>query len=72
VIELQIADTPAQAAQLVDQAGQLLGTLTDVSGSWGKGKLLNTPLVTALLTDQGKVYLGAVDPPLLYQAAEGK
>jgi outer membrane lipoprotein-sorting protein len=72
VIGLQIADTPAQAAKLVDQADQLLGTLTDVSGSWGKGKLLNTPLVTALLTDQGKVYLGAVDPPLLYQAAEGK
>ncbi|MCW2523760.1 MAG: hypothetical protein JWO63_2095, partial [Frankiales bacterium] len=72
VTEATIASSPAQAAELVSQAGLVLGNLQAVSGPWGSGKLLVTPLVTALITNQGKLYAGAVDPALLYQAAEGK
>ena len=72
VVEVNAASSPAAAAKLISQAGAVLGNLKEVSGSWGKGKLLDTPLFTALLTDQGKVYVGAVDPELLYQAAAGK
>lgn len=45
---------------------------TPVSGSWGSGRLLRTKLVSALLTDDGRVYVGAVTPDLLEQAAAHK
>jgi hypothetical protein len=51
----------------------LLATLqksfTPVHGDWGSGRLLRTKLVSVLITDDGRVYAGAVTPDLLTQAA---
>ena len=47
----------------------LLGSATPVSGSWGSGRLLRTSLVSALVTDNGRLFLGAVQPSVLYAAA---
>lgn len=49
--------------------GALLKQLTPVSGSWGKGWLLDADLVSVLVTDDGRVYAGAVPPAELYAAA---
>ncbi|WP_242659391.1 LolA family protein [Thermostaphylospora chromogena] len=40
-----------------------------VSGAWGSGRLIETKLVTALLTDDGRLLAGAVTPDVLYEAA---
>jgi outer membrane lipoprotein-sorting protein len=45
----------------------LIGAAKPVSGSWGKGTLLQTSLVSMLMTG-GKVYIGAVEPSVLYAA----
>src|SRR5262249_5247327 len=47
----------------------LLAGLPVVSGSWGSGKLLRSSLLTALITDDGRLLLGAVAPDKLYAAA---
>ncbi len=49
--------------------GTLLGSATRVSGSWGSGRLLRTSLVTVLMTDNGRLFVGAVQPSVLYAAA---
>ena len=51
------------------QAQSLIGTLPKVSGSWGSGHLLASSLFSALVTDDGKVLVGAVAPEKLYEAA---
>lgn len=43
--------------------------LPHVSGSWGSGRLLDAALGCALVTDDGRVFVGAVDPAALYSAA---
>jgi outer membrane lipoprotein-sorting protein len=45
----------------------LLGAAKPVSGSWGSGTLLQTSLVSILMTG-GEVYIGAVQPSVLYAA----
>ena len=47
--------------------GALLGAAKPVSGKWGSGTLLQTGLVSMLMTG-GKVYIGAVEPSVLYAA----
>jgi outer membrane lipoprotein-sorting protein len=47
----------------------LLKSGTRVSGPWGGGRLLRTSLVSMLITDNGRVFAGAVTPGVLYQAA---
>ncbi|MFE9453646.1 outer membrane lipoprotein carrier protein LolA [Streptomyces sp. NPDC006739] len=50
--------------------GGFLGSLGDqVSGKFGKGTVFSTRLVNALFTDNGKVYVGAVDKSALVKAA---
>ncbi|MFJ3778517.1 outer membrane lipoprotein carrier protein LolA [Streptomyces sp. NPDC090075] len=47
-----------------------LGSLGDpVSGKFGKGTVFSTRLINALITDDGKVYVGAVDKAALVKAA---
>ncbi|MFF4825279.1 outer membrane lipoprotein carrier protein LolA [Streptomyces sp. NPDC001312] len=47
-----------------------LGSLGDqVSGKFGKGTVFSTRLVNALITDNGKVYVGAVTKDTLVKAA---
>ncbi|MFI2204042.1 outer membrane lipoprotein carrier protein LolA [Streptomyces sp. NPDC020192] len=54
--------------------GGFLGSLGDkVSGKFGKGTVFSTRLVNVLMTDDGKVYAGAVTKGALVKAAnEGK
>jgi len=47
----------------------LLNSATRVSGSWGSGRLLQTSLVSVLITDNGRMFAGAVQPSVLYAAA---
>ena len=39
-------------------------------GAWGSGRLLRTSLVSVLITDSGSAYIGAVQPSVLYDAAQ--
>ena len=48
---------------------ELLRSATPVQGAFGHGRMLRTTLVTALLTDDGRVYAGAVTPAALEAAA---
>ncbi len=50
------------------ELGQVLGSLPKVSGPWGSGRLLNGTLFSAVLTDDGRVAVGAVAPDRLYAA----
>jgi outer membrane lipoprotein-sorting protein len=50
--------------------GALLAQLPHVSGAWGSGRLLQSRLVTALLTDDGRLLVGAVTPQRLTDAAK--
>ncbi|WP_101789052.1 LolA family protein [Nonomuraea indica] len=47
----------------------LLKKATPVSGPWGSGRLISTKLVTALLTDDGRLLVGAVTPEEITEAA---
>ena len=40
-----------------------------VSGSWGSGRLLRTPLISVLVTSNGRILVGTVTPAVLYRAA---
>ncbi|MFD6812427.1 DUF2092 domain-containing protein, partial [Streptomyces anthocyanicus] len=40
-----------------------------VSGKFGSGTVFKTKIVNALMTDDGKVYVGAVTPQALVDAA---
>ena len=55
-----------------EQAKVLLDSLPVVSGAWGKGRLLGTSLVNAVITDDGRVAVGSVVPERLYQALAAK
>ncbi|MGW0361939.1 LolA family protein [Streptomyces sp. NPDC002990] len=55
---------PKEAQQFMDSLGD------KVSGSFGEGRVLSTRLVNALITDDGKVYVGAVTKDALVKAAE--
>jgi outer membrane lipoprotein-sorting protein len=48
----------------------LLAAATPVHGAWGSGRLLRTSLVSVLITDAGPAYVGAVEPSVLYAAAQ--
>jgi hypothetical protein len=51
--------------------GGFLGSLGEqVDGKFGKGTVFSTRLVNALITDDGKVYAGAVTKDALVKAAE--
>ena len=50
-------------------AAGLIDALPKVSGTWGSGHLLAGSLFSALITDDGRVLIGAVAPEKLYEAA---
>jgi len=54
------------------QAQSVLDRLPRVSGDWGSGRLLSGKLFTVLLTDDNRVFAGAVSPERLYEAARAK
>ncbi|ASW54428.1 sigma-E factor regulatory protein RseB domain-containing protein [Plantactinospora sp. KBS50] len=47
----------------------LLGNLRKVDGDWGSGRLFTSHVLTALITDDGRVLVGAVTPDRLYEVA---
>lgn len=49
--------------------GMLQGAATPVSGSWGSGHLIRTTLFSVLITNNGHVLVGAVQPSVLYADA---
>jgi outer membrane lipoprotein-sorting protein len=53
-------------------AQAMLDSLPRVSGDWGSGRLLSGRLFTVLLTDDNRVFAGAVAPERLYEAARAK
>ncbi|MBM7169472.1 DUF2092 domain-containing protein [Streptomyces sp. G44] len=56
-------DVPPDAQKLLDSLGD------QVSGKFGSGTVFSTRLVNALVTDDGKVYAGAVTKDALVKAA---
>jgi outer membrane lipoprotein-sorting protein len=64
-----VVEYHATAKQVQQVAGSSLSALQRVQGAWGKGRLLDTPLACALVTDDGRVFAGSVDPAALYAAA---
>lgn len=60
---------PHQEGRGGGQLSTVLRDLPAVSGSWGSGHLLSSAVFTALLTDDGRVLIGAVPPRTLYAAA---
>lgn len=66
VVPMRSAD-PDQAEE--GALSTFLEQLPTVRGSWGSGKLLQSSLVSALLTDDGRLIAGMVPPELLYDAA---
>ena len=47
----------------------LLNSAARVHGAWGSGGLLRTSLFSVLITNNGKVLIGAVTPAVLYADA---
>ncbi|MEU9855361.1 sigma-E factor regulatory protein RseB domain-containing protein [Streptomyces sp. NPDC047974] len=56
-------DAPKEAQGFLDALGD------KVSGKFGSGTVFKTKIVNALMTDDGKVYVGAVTPQALVDAA---
>jgi hypothetical protein len=66
------ASGPGSGGADVNPAGilaALLKSATPVSGAWGSGRLVTTSLASMLITSNGHVLIGAVDPSVLYSAA---
>lgn len=63
-----VAHLPADATSGSGQLTRMLEALPRVSGTWGSGHLLRGTLFSALLTDDGRVVVGAVPPEALYTA----
>jgi outer membrane lipoprotein-sorting protein len=67
-----VAKLPTDAKAGSPETAQLdavTGALPKVSGTWGSGRLLQSALFSALLTDDGRLLVGAVAPEKLYEAA---
>jgi outer membrane lipoprotein-sorting protein len=68
-------DTATGGSRQQGQTSQLEGMLkmlSPVSGAWGSGHLLQGTLFSALVTDDGRVAVGAVKPDALYAALAAK
>lgn len=64
-----VLELRASAKQVQQLTKGALRTVQHVSGAWGTGRLVDSALLSALITDDGRVYAGAVDPSALYAAA---
>jgi outer membrane lipoprotein-sorting protein len=67
------APSPSASGQQAVPVGPYLAPLqallmatTRVSGSWGSGRLLQTALVSVLVTSKGQILVGPVSPSVLY------
>jgi len=69
-----VAQLPAEMAKAATdpKLQGLLGSVPKVSGDWGSGRLVDGTLFSAVLTDDGRVAVGAVAPEALYAALTAK
>ena len=58
----------ADAGSTRDRLPAVLQALPRVTGAWGTGRVLRSSLFSAVLTDDGRVAVGAVPPRMLYAA----
>ena len=65
-------DTSGSAADGAAQLSGILKALPTTSGTWGSGHVLQGTLFSIVLTDDGRVALGAVAPDQLYSALAAK
>lgn len=63
-----VARLPA-GNQQIESIRQFLALMPAVSGDWGTGHTISTELVSALVTDDGRVLVGAVTPERLVEVA---
>lgn len=63
------AGSPAGGIQGSALFGALMKAATHVHGAWGSGRLVHTSLVSILITNDGRVLVGAVTPSVLYADA---
>jgi outer membrane lipoprotein-sorting protein len=66
IVEAKMPSTKGSANSQVTAA---LNMLPKASGSWGSGHVFAGSLFSVLITDDGRVFAGAVAPETLYQAA---
>ncbi len=68
-----VTDAPDLTASNEDtsEVDAILGALPRVSGSWGSGWLLESALFSLLVTDDGRLLVGAVDADRLFEVASG-
>lgn len=62
-----VTTLPKDATSSPQVAG-VVKALTAVSGPWGSGRLFSGPAFSAVLSDDGRLAVGAVDASLLYDA----
>ncbi|WP_344232061.1 hypothetical protein [Kribbella hippodromi] len=55
--------------KLGGQLGQLLAKAPTVQGSWGSGKIVTSKMISALITNDGRIFAGLVTPDTLQAAA---
>ncbi|MFE2039431.1 outer membrane lipoprotein carrier protein LolA [Streptomyces sp. NPDC059477] len=72
---IAVLDTGGQGIPSGTETGGAFGGFLDslgsqVSGTFGKGTVFETRLINALITDDGKVYVGAVTQDALVKAAD--
>lgn len=60
--------TRLDASAAAPLLGRITALLPKTSGSWGSGVVLDGPLLSVVLTNDGRVAFGAVSPDALYQA----
>jgi outer membrane lipoprotein-sorting protein len=66
IVEAKMPKAEGSDSQQLDG---VIGMLPKVSGSWGSGHQFAGTLFTVLVTDDGRVFAGAVTPEKLYEAA---
>lgn len=68
VVEAKLP-TDTKASSDKAQIDSALNLLPKASGSWGSGHIFAGTLFSVLITDDGRIFAGAVAPETLYQAA---
>ena len=58
-----------QAAGTENPFGGFVAQLPTVTGAWGTGHYITGRLFSAMITDDGRIFIGAVTPNQLFQAA---
>lgn len=68
VVVAKAGDT--ENGETPEQLDAMLGALPEVSGTWGTGRVLQGTAFSAVVTDDGRIAVGAVKADLLYKALD--